>query len=89
MKVVPTGENLQVISVRHQLFYNLIYLFWLLRLTPTLTKNYVTVHATIKQLAQITLIPYQTRFFGMLKIVAVTFRNLSINRLLDPHQFIN
>lgn len=89
MKVVPAAEDLKIIAVGNKSLSNLIYLFWLLRLTSPLTEYDIALDVEAGFVRDIAANTNKAGLFGMLKIVAVPLGNLAIYSLLNPGNFID
>ena len=66
VQVIPPSEDLQVVTIRHKVFYNFIYLFRLLRLSSPLTEDNVAVDSVANKILEVTLVADEAGFFCML-----------------------
>ena len=87
-QIVSSSKNLQIVPVGHQFLYILVYLFWLLTLTPSVAEYHISSHSLL-QFVRISFNTYQTGLLCMLKIISVSLGNFSVNSLLDPSDRVN
>lgn len=89
VQVVAATEDLQVVPIGHQSLNDLIDFLRLLRLASPLTKDNVCFNTSLQSLAKIPFISYQASLLRVLQIITMALRDLPINRLFDPGQFID
>ena len=89
MQVVPPSEDLQVVTIRDKVFYNFIDLFRLLWLSSPLTEDDVAVNSVANKIFEVTFVADEAGLLCMLQVVSMTLRDLAIDSLLDPYDFIN
>ena len=89
MQVISPSEDLQVVTIRHKVFYNFIDLFRFLWLSSPLTEDDVAVNSVAHKVFEVTFVANETGLLCMLQVVSMTLGNLAIDSLLDPYDFIN
>ena len=89
MQIISPSENLQVVTIRHKVFYNFIDFFRLLWLSSPLTENNVAINSVANKIFEVTFIADEAGLLCMLQVVSMTLGNLAIDSLLDPYDFIN
>ncbi len=89
MEVIPAPEDLKIIAVGYKSLSDLIDLFWLLRLTSSLTENDIALDVEAGFVRDVATNTNKASLFSMLKIVAMPLCNLAIYSLLYPGNFID
>ena len=89
MEVISTPKYLKVVAVGDKSLCNLVDLLRLLRLSSPLTENDIAFNVETGFIRNISTNTNKAGLFGMLKIVAMPFRNLAIDSLLYPGNFID
>lgn len=89
MKIIPSAENLQIVSIRHESLSHIIDLLRFLGLASPHVENHVSLDVEEGLLSDITFDADQAGFLCMLEVVAMALGNLTVNCLLDPGNLVN
>lgn len=90
-QVVASSEYFQVVAVGYQLFDILVYFGRLLGLASPLAEDNVAGNIASESwiVVDVALHTHDTALFGMLKVVAMAFGNLSVDGLLHPGDLVH